>query len=259
MFTSHDAEFAEPRCRSPAPRKPNTVFPAEPAAEQQDAVLWRETEAGGYSPRMMADLIRRAREVIQAHAVMLRNSSALLVSTGTTAAIGFVFWWVAARHFSQQAVGVASAAISMMSLIALVGECGLGTLLVGESLRTSEKSAGLIPAAILTAVLSSSVLCLCYLALAHIYPSAFAFGGSLDPELSGSVLFAGCAITCLTMVLDSAFVGLLRSLLQTWRTFVASTLKLVFLAAAAYLGFVASANTIVIALIGGQALSVLMI
>src|SRR5262249_13602254 len=68
-----------------------------------------------------------------------------------------------------------------------------------------------------------------------------------------------CAVTGLAMVLDSAFVGLLRSLLQTWRTLLASAFKLTLLLAAAYAGFAGSANTIVLALIVGQAVSVLLI
>jgi O-antigen/teichoic acid export membrane protein len=182
-----------------------------------------------------------------------------LSSTGATAAVGFVFWWIAAKYFSQGAVGAASAAISLMSFLALLGEFGLGTLLYGESLRKPDKSAGLISAAIIAVVISSSALCLGYLTVAHLYPATFKFGSSLNPDLSSTVLLAGCAITGLTMVLDSAFVGLLRSLLQTWRTFLASAFKLTLLLAAAYAGFAGGANTIVLALIGGQALSVLVV
>src|SRR5262249_11845617 len=222
-------------------------------------VQWQEIRADRHSLQSLANVLHAIRRVIQTNSVLLKNSGALLTSTSATAAIGFVFWWIAAKYFSQEAVGVASAAISLMSFLALVGECGLGTLLVGESLRKPDNSVGLISAAIIAAVVSSSALCLGYLAVARIYPAAFAFGGSLNSDFSGAVLFAGCAVTGLAMVLDSAFVGLLRSLLQTWRTLLASAFKLTLLLAAAHAGFAGSANTIVLALIVGQAVSVLLI
>lgn len=259
MLKNHDAEFADPLSRSAALPSATAAYPAEVAAMQRSGMQWTETSAGSRFLRTVADIIRLARQFIRTQSVLLRNSGALLTGTGVTAAIGFVFWWIAAKYFSQEAVGVASAAISMISFLALVGECGLGTLLVGETLRKPDDSAGLISAAIIAAVALSSALCLGYLAVARLYPPVFAFGGSLNPDLSGAVLFAGCAITGLTMVLDSAFVGLLRSLLQTWRTLLASAFKLTLLLAAAYAGFAGSANTIVLALIGGQAVSVLLI
>jgi len=259
MLTNYHAEFTNDVSRPEPPRGATAAYLAEMTAMSRCAAQRQELRTDSYSLRTVKDIVGIARQILHAHSVLLRNSGALLASTGATATIGFVFWWIAAKHFSKESVGAASAAISLMSFLALVGECGLGTLLVGESLRKPASSTGLISAAIIAAAVSSSALCLGYLAVAHIYPPAFAFGGSLNPDLSSTVLFAGCAITGLTMVLDSAFVGLLRSLLQTWRTFLASAFKLTLLLAAAFAGFAGGANTIVLALIGGQILSVLVI
>jgi O-antigen/teichoic acid export membrane protein len=203
----------------------------------------------------IANLIRRVFQTIRAHSILLGNSAALLISTSATAAIGFVFWWIAAKHFTAEAVGVASAAIAMMNFLGLVGECGLGTLLIGESLRKPGEAAGLISAAIVASVASSGLLCFGYLAFA--YGWSFTLAGFLESGLNGAILLAGCAVTALAMVLDSAFVGLLRSFLQTWRTFLASILKLTLLLATAWAGLAGSARTIVLALLGGQILSIL--
>src|ERR1700730_6720585 len=66
------------------------------------------------------------------HSAMLRNAAALSAGAGTTAVLGFVYWWFAARNFPAEAVGFAAAAVSMMNFLALVSELGMGTLLMGE-------------------------------------------------------------------------------------------------------------------------------
>ncbi len=227
------------------------------AATPSGAGLRLVGRIGGPAAKTVAGLIREIGEIVRTHAVLLGNSTALLVSTGATAAIGFVFWWIAARHFSAEAVGIASAAVALMNFLALIGECGLGTLLIGETLRKPSESAGLIAAALVTSVASSSLFCLGYLAMAETRPLRSL--GVIESDLNGVVLLSGCAIIGAAMVLDSAFVGLLRSFLQTWRTLLASALKMGLLLTAAYAGFAGSALTIVLALLGGQVLSILVL
>ena len=75
---------------------------------------------------------RTAVRVLRPHADLLSNSGALLGSSVVTSALGFVFWWLAARVASQDTVGAASAAVSAMTLIGTIGMFGLGTLLIAE-------------------------------------------------------------------------------------------------------------------------------
>jgi O-antigen/teichoic acid export membrane protein len=183
---------------------------------------------------------------------------ALAIGSGATAAIGFLFWWVAARNFSAQAVGLASAAISMMGLLGLFGDFGLGTLLIGETRRKLQDMTGFISAAILAAGASSIFFSICYLAAAQIWPRTL---GSFLPTRTDNLLFlAGCGVTGFTLVLDSAYVGLLQSSLQMWRGIAASAMKLLLLLA---VGALTSGNgnesTIILSLLGGQVLSVLLI
>ena len=64
--------------------------------------------------------------------VLFANATSLIASTGLTSALGVVYWFVAAHSFSIRDVGVASAAISAMVLLATLGSLGQGTFLLGE-------------------------------------------------------------------------------------------------------------------------------
>lgn len=63
---------------------------------------------------------------------LLLNAASMVGTTVITAGLGFVYWWLAARQFPQEAVGFASALISAMSLLGTLGMVGMGTLLIGE-------------------------------------------------------------------------------------------------------------------------------
>ncbi len=51
-------------------------------------------------------------EWIKTNIVMLVNTGSLIGTTAVTSVLGFGYWWVAARWFSPQAVGLGSATIS---------------------------------------------------------------------------------------------------------------------------------------------------
>src|SRR4051794_34525093 len=58
-----------------------------------------------------------------------RNAYALILNTGVTGALGVVFWFLAARYYSDADVGRGSALISAMTLLAsIVGINLTGTL-----------------------------------------------------------------------------------------------------------------------------------
>jgi O-antigen/teichoic acid export membrane protein len=61
---------------------------------------------------------------------LIRNALALVVNTGINAALGFVYWVIAARLFSANDVGLAAAAISAMTLLAGISLLNLEAVLV---------------------------------------------------------------------------------------------------------------------------------
>ncbi len=161
---------------------------------------------------------------------LLGNASSLVATTGVTSALGFAFWALAARLFSQRAVGYGSAAVSAMTLLGTIGMFGLGTVLIGELPRRSSR-AGLVSAALLASGLGSLVLGLAFGGVAPLVSGRF-------EEMSGTpgraALFAvGVVLTGATMVFDQATIGLLRGGLQLSRNLAFAVAKLVALPAAA--------------------------
>ncbi|MGD0698873.1 MAG: lipopolysaccharide biosynthesis protein [Trebonia sp.] len=157
---------------------------------------------------------------------LLRNAGSLAATTGLTSVFGFVFWIVAAREFSPQAVGYGSAAISAMMLLGTVGMFGLGTVLIGELPRRRDRG-GLIAAALIATGLGSLILgCL--------FPLVAAAFGAHFPELTGTVtrllIFAvGVGLTGVSLVFDEATIGLMRGGVQLSRNLVMSLSKLAVL------------------------------
>jgi O-antigen/teichoic acid export membrane protein len=160
------------------------------------------------------------------HQDLLRNAGSLLATTGVTSALGFVFWAVAARLFSQQAVGYSSAAVSAMTLLGTVGMFGLGTVLIGELPRRNPR-AGLVSAALLASGMGSLVLGLGFVVVAPFLSPRF---GNIVGTPAQAVLFmVGVAATGLTMVFDQATIGLMRGGLQLSRNIVFAVAKLLAL------------------------------
>ncbi|QIJ73326.1 oligosaccharide flippase family protein [Methylobacterium sp. CLZ] len=160
---------------------------------------------------------------------LVKNSSALAVGTVVSAALGFGYWWLAARMFPPEAIGRASAILSVMSLIGLLGEAGLGTLLTGEIVRHRDRTEGLVAAACTAGVSLSLLLGLIYLLLAPILGAPEQLIGN---RLCLFAFLAGCALTGLCYVGDSALVGMLQSTRGMIRNILFAVFKLVFLVAA---------------------------
>ncbi|MBY3082650.1 hypothetical protein HFO63_15440 [Rhizobium laguerreae] len=170
----------------------------------------------------------KARNLLIDQAVLLLNAGLLGLGTLMTAVLGFVYWWFAARSFSTEAVGLAAAAISLMNLLANLGEVGLGPFLMGEIGR--QKRAGpFLTGALLAAFSASIMVGLIYLAVAAFTSTQL---GSIVGSSATDLFFVGaCALTAVTLVLDQALVGLLQSGLQLARNVVFAASKLLLLVA----------------------------
>src|SRR5947209_1434546 len=61
---------------------------------------------------------------------LVRNSIYIMAITVVTSGLGYIYWIVAAHLYSLQAVGLASAMISAMSITVAVSSAGIGLALV---------------------------------------------------------------------------------------------------------------------------------
>lgn len=164
------------------------------------------------------------------HHDLLGGASSLVATTGVASVLGFAYWALAARLFSQRSVGYGSAAVSAMTLLGTIGMLGLGTVLIGELPRRRPR-AGLIAAALLASGLGSLVLGLVFDALSRHF--SVRFGDITATPGQGALFGAGVMLTGGTLVLDQAAIGLMRGGLQLSRNLVFAATKLLALPAAA--------------------------
>jgi O-antigen/teichoic acid export membrane protein len=186
---------------------------------------------------------------------MLLNAGSLVGTTAVTGVFGFAYWWVAARLFQPEAVGLASAAVSAMTLLGTFCILGLGTLLIGELARQPGKELSLISAALILVGGVGVVSGIFFALVAPLVSDGFqAFGA--NPGVI--VLFAaGVGLTAITIVLDEALIGLLKGVIQLGRNALFAGAKLVFLILAGFWLLKVGGQIIYGAWVAGSLLSLL--
>jgi O-antigen/teichoic acid export membrane protein len=158
---------------------------------------------------------------------VLSNAGSLFGTTLATSFLGFIYWWVAARVFPVEAVGVASAGVSAMTLLAVISSAGLATTLVGELPKRASEAPSLIATAIVITILIALAGGVAFSLLAPFLASEL--GELTQPFVIGLVFAAGVMGTSVAMVLDSAMIGLLQGWMQFWRNTIFSLCKIVTL------------------------------
>jgi O-antigen/teichoic acid export membrane protein len=173
---------------------------------------------------VIAGLVARARAIAAANRSLLSNAASMVGTAVVTSLLGAAFWLVATHYFSKDSVGLASAAISAMTLLGFMATVGLGTLLMGELPRLKAGHRSVINAGLLTSGSIGAALGLAFVVVAPLASSNF------DPLrqtwIVALVFTIGVALTALTFVLDQALIGLLRGGLQLNRNIVFSVVKL---------------------------------
>jgi O-antigen/teichoic acid export membrane protein len=82
---------------------------------------------------------------------LARNSSMVMASTAVNGVLGFVYWGAAARGYSAQTVGVATALLSAMTLVSLVATLGLGQTVIQRLPRAQDGTWSLLVNAVVFA------------------------------------------------------------------------------------------------------------
>jgi O-antigen/teichoic acid export membrane protein len=186
---------------------------------------------------------------------LLFNAGSLLGTTLVTSGLGFIYWWAAARLFPVESVGVSSAAISAMTLIGNICLLGFSTLLLTEIPRQRDQAPALISTALLIVGSAGFVV---GLGSALLFPFLSPELGSLSDNFVNILIFAaGVGLTSMSLVLDQAFIGLLRGELQLWRNSVFSIVKLVLLVLFGFLALQKAGMLIYLSWTLGSVLSVL--
>lgn len=171
-----------------------------------------------------ATIVSALRATAAANRPLLANAGSMVGTTLSTSLLGVAFWYVAARSFSQDAVGVAGAAVSAMVLIGFVGSFGMGTLLMGELPRRKRGRRALLNAALIVSSVAGCVIGLAFAVVAPLVSSNLSPLDATALAAAGFGLAAG--LTSMTYVLDQALIGLLLGGLQLTRNVVFAAAKL---------------------------------
>lgn len=179
--------------------------------------------------------MRRMRTWLDRHRDIVANTTSLLSSTLATSGLGFAFWFLAARLFDPQHVGLASAAVAAMLMLSTMGVMGLDALLVSEighrlSPPMSAQVGGLVRAGVAVSFLTSATLGLLFAAMEALLSPGGNLGLYFEPGWPTYLVFAvGVGLTGVGIVFDRVTIGLLRGGIQLARNAVFSVLKLVLL------------------------------
>lgn len=158
---------------------------------------------------------------------VVRNAASLYGTTIVTSALGFLYWFAAARMVPAQGVGIASAIQSAARLLSIFCVLGLNTLLISELSGDKKQARSLI----LTAAAGVGVFTLAVSGIVGI--GLGRLSTSLRPGLSdpsGIIFFALLSVfTTVMLILDDSCIGLLRGDLQLRRNTIFAVSKLLLL------------------------------
>lgn len=174
--------------------------------------------------------VRHARRALADHFVLTLNAGTLAFATFASGVLGFVYWWVSARSFTPTNVGLASADISLIGILSLAADVGLGTMLQGEIPRCKRLAPHLVTTALLASVASASVFGLAYLAVMAVFAPSFGVSGGVSS--TRLLVVVGAGIQTASLVLDAALVGMLNAPLRLFRNLMFAVAKLLFVAVA---------------------------
>ncbi|WP_055626570.1 hypothetical protein [Streptomyces hirsutus] len=158
---------------------------------------------------------------------LFKNAYFLMLSTGVSAVLGLGFWLVAARYYSEDAVGQGSAAIAAMRLLAGI----TATTMIGAVVRFVPR-AGRETGRLVWGVYGASSLVVA-LAAGVFLLTLDLWGASYEPlgtPLAGALFVAACVAWALLTLQDGVLTGLRRTAWVPVGNAVFSTGKLVLLA-----------------------------
>ncbi len=136
---------------------------------------------------------------------LYRNALYLIMASALTGVAGLVFWLLAARFYDAEDVGLASAAISAMQLLALFATLGLDYALIRFLPSAEKDSNALLNSCLTIGVLTSIIMALIFIAGLGVWSPALLFLRQDPVFLSAFVIFT--ASGTLYMLLNRAFVA----------------------------------------------------
>ncbi|HSK15288.1 MAG TPA: oligosaccharide flippase family protein [Gaiellaceae bacterium] len=156
-----------------------------------------------------------------------RNAYALVASGSSTALLGLIFWAIAARRYEVHAVGVQSATVSAMVLLAGIAQLGLSPVLIRFLPVAGARSRRLVTTAYLTTALLALATATVFLLGTHLWSPPLAFMRSSGAWFTGFVV--ATAAFCLFTLQEGVLTGMRRAVWVPLETSLASLSRIVLL------------------------------
>ncbi|MDX2563718.1 lipopolysaccharide biosynthesis protein [Streptomyces sp. TX20-6-3] len=139
---------------------------------------------------------------------MFRNAYALMLSTGVSAALGLGFWLIAARYYSEEAVGQGSAAIAAQRMLASLTATTMIGAVVRYVPRAGRATGPLVLRMYLVSTVVVAVACGVFLLTIDWWGPSYAPLGTLS---AGIFFTASCVGWALLTLQDGVLTGLRRA------------------------------------------------
>ncbi|MGA5067882.1 lipopolysaccharide biosynthesis protein [Streptomyces exfoliatus] len=140
---------------------------------------------------------------------LFRNAYALMLSTGVSAALGLGFWLVAARYYTEEAVGQGSAAIAAQRMLASLTATTLTGAVVRYVPRAGRATGPLVVRLYLVSTLVVGVACGVFLLTLDWWGPSYAPLGTLSAGIFFTAASIGWALLTLQ---DAVLTGLRRAI-----------------------------------------------
>jgi len=169
----------------------------------------------------IASSIRDLRSIVTAP--LYRNAFYLMLNTAATSLLGFFFWMVVARFYTEAEVGFSSAIISVMTLLGTISLVGLNTSLI-RFLPRADKPRELINSCLTLSGLVS-------LLLAGMFAAGLGYWSPVLAFITQNAIFA-CAfmiftlLSTLSALVDATFVASRRASFVLCKNTIYSVLKI---------------------------------
>jgi len=154
---------------------------------------------------------------------LYRNAFYLMLNTAIMALLGFFFWMVVARFYTEAEVGYSSAIISAISLIAIISLAGLNTSLI-RFLPQAARPQKLINSCCTLSALISLVVAAIFIAGLSFWSPALIFIKQNAVFIAAFIIFA--LLWTLSSLVDSTFIARRRAGFVLSKNSIYSVLKI---------------------------------
>ncbi|MEU9101441.1 oligosaccharide flippase family protein [Streptomyces sp. NPDC048361] len=140
---------------------------------------------------------------------MFRNAYALMLSTAVSAALGLGFWLVAARYYSEEAVGQGSAAIAAMKLLASITATTMIGAVVRYVPRAGRSTGQLVRRVYVASTVVVTVACVVFLFTLPLWGPSYA---PLSGLTAGAVFTVASVAWAILTLQDGVLTGLRKAI-----------------------------------------------